>query len=122
MPTRTLLDIIGAASNDYGQLINKPAGRLPSLTVVVAWYRGDQFLPYLAEGINSQIDRDFDLVLVDDDPTHPLADEALAVFSKRPTVLRHDRNHASPCAKNTGLGFASTDAVLFLKIRQVFAM
>lgn len=114
MATRTLLDIIGAASNDYGSLINKPAGRLPSLTVIVAWYRGEMFLPFLAEGLNAQTDRDFELVLVDDDPTHPLTEEALTAFTKRPTVLRHDRNHASPCAKNTGLAFARTDAVLFL--------
>ena len=114
MTRPSLLDIIGAAHNDYEQVIAGSAGSAPSLTVIVAWYRGEAFLPYLAAGLNGQSDQDFELVLVDDDPTHPFAEESLTAFTKQPSVLRHDRNHGSPCAKNTGLRFAATDAVLFL--------
>lgn len=114
MTRPSLLNIIAAAHNDYGQIMTRAGGAAPSLTVIVAWYRGELFLPHLAAGLNGQSDQDFELVLVDDDPTHPFAEESLAAFTKQPTVLRHDRNHGSPCAKNTGLRFAETDAVLFL--------
>lgn len=114
MTRGSLRDILVEASNDYGQLINLGSRPAPSLTVVIPWYRGNQFLTHLAAGLNSQDDQDFQIVIVDDDPSQPFPEEALAAFARRPSVLRHQRNYGGPSAKNTGLAFAATDAVLFL--------
>jgi GT2 family glycosyltransferase len=122
-PTRTgakAMTAEGRVSSAVGEptvpLVHDAHGRVPSATVVVACYNDAHLLGAALHSLQLQSIADWECVVVDDASTDESFDVAL-VFAERDNrfrVVRHDRNRGLSAARNTGLGLAQADYVMFL--------
>lgn len=82
------------------------SGRDPAFTVVVPAYNAEATLPAALGSLDAQLDRDFEVVVVDDgstDATPALADELCAARGWR---VVHQPNAGLPAARNAAIAVA----------------
>jgi glycosyltransferase involved in cell wall biosynthesis len=91
----------------------------PSVTVVIAFFNEERYLPTAIETVRNQSVTDWELVLVDDgstDSSASIADDAAAADPSRIRVVRHPgrANAGLPASRNLGLAAARSPYLCFL--------
>lgn len=87
----------------------------PTVSVIVPLYNREKFLPQLAQTIESQTFRDFELILINDgscDGTAQWIQQNEAKFSV-PLIYREQKNAGPYAARNHGLKLASGKYIAF---------
>jgi glycosyltransferase involved in cell wall biosynthesis len=85
----------------------------PLVSVVIATFNGEKFLPGTIAGILAQTFRDFELIVVDDCSTDHTLDALSAIHDPRLRVIRNERNLGISATLNKGIDLAIGKYVAF---------
>jgi len=105
-----------AASSSTGQ----PSRPLPRVSVVMATYRRQDVLPCAIRSVIDQTMTDWELLVVDDEPSEATEGVIASFEDPRIRYLAHDRNRGLCAARNTGIRNATADYIAFLDDDDVF--
>lgn len=88
---------------------------MPTVSVIIPVFNRQDVLPRALDSVMSQTFTDYELIVVDDASTEPIAGFSLHVLD-RPNahLLRHDTNRGAAAARNTGARAAKGRYLAFL--------
>lgn len=92
----------------------------PRVSVVLATYRRQDVLPRAVESVISQTMPDWELLVVDDEPSEETEQLVDGFGDPRIRYLRHERNRGLCAARNTGVRASDAEYVAFLDDDDVF--
>jgi len=85
------------------------------VSVIIPVFNRKELLLRAVRSVLSQSYRDFELIIVDDGSSEPVADAVARELAGSSAVcLRHDKNRGAAAARNTGVAHAKGDYVAFL--------
>ena len=88
---------------------------MPTVSVIIPVFNRQDVLPRAVGSVLSQTFSDYELIVVDDGSTQPIADSVASALA-RPNVrlVRHQANRGAAAARNTGVRAAEGRYVAFL--------
>jgi glycosyltransferase involved in cell wall biosynthesis len=92
----------------------------PKVSVVLATYQRQSVLPRAIQSVVSQSMDDWELLIVDDEPSEETATIVSSFGDPRIRYLRHDQNRGLCAARNTGIREARGQYIAFLDDDDVY--
>lgn len=91
-----------------------PTESVPLFSVVIAAYNASPFIEQTMRSVDSQSDRDFELIVVDDGSSDNTADLADRLETSHPKRVIRQANGGPGAARNTGVNNAAGRYIVFL--------